>query len=214
MSSSWFSATTLSDAWKQVNEQVQQVQSSLPVVDQAELFQKLTLESPELKEERIRLEAEEFRKEKVKEYLSELLPWETRDEKHDILVQECKEAIISLSVKEHTFTMPFSLPDNVKMFLPFEVVHDEDETPTEEEETDPEILKSKAQQKLQKLEPLPPLLQHFDLDAHVGLIERLLKEDENLRDIHACLAGKQNSILNITRTNIHLIFHSDSFRIS
>ncbi len=193
MSSSWFSATTLSDAWKQVNEQVQQVQSSLPVVDQSEFFQKLTLESPELKEERTRLEAEEFRREKVKEYLSELLPWETRDEKHDILVQECKEAIISLSIKEHTFTMPFSLPDKIKMFVPFEIIHDEDESPTEEEEeTDPEILKTKAQQKLQKLEPLPPLLQHFDLDAHVGLIERLLKEDDNLRDIHACLAGKQN----------------------
>lgn len=196
--SSWFSTaslpTSVTDAWNEVNERVQQ---SIPV-DKKLLFEKLSLESPELKEERIRLEAEENRKEKIYEYMSELLPWETKDEEREILVEECKEAILALSVQEKTFIAPYVLPDpKMKMFIPFEVVYEEedkdnnfptqpDSPPTEE---DLAVLRQEMQEKLHKLEPLPPLLQHFDLDAHVGLIQRLLVEDVNLKEIHACLAG-------------------------
>jgi hypothetical protein len=197
--SSWFSAaslpTSVTDAWKEVNERVQQ---SIPV-DKKLLLEKLSLESPELKEERIRLEAEEYRKEKIHEYLSELLPWETKDEEREILVEDCKESILALSVQEKTFVAPFVLPDpNMEMFIPFEVVYEEedkDKTYLPQQPSAPATkedlatLRKEMQDKLQKLEPLPPLLQHFDLDAHVGLIQRLLIEDPNLKEIHACLAG-------------------------
>ena len=50
-----------------------------------------------------------------------------------------------------------------------------------------------VQAKKAKLDPLPPLLQDFDLDAPVGLIERLFKEDPNLVAQHADLAGAGES---------------------
>lgn len=46
-----------------------------------------------------------------------------------------------------------------------------------------------SREKLAKLEPLPPLLEDFDLDAHVGLIQKLLKEDPELVNMQATLSG-------------------------
>ena len=44
--------------------------------------------------------------------------------------------------------------------------------------------------KLEKLEPLPPLLgQDFDLDMHVGLIQRLLAQDAELVKMQSTLSG-------------------------
>ena len=47
-----------------------------------------------------------------------------------------------------------------------------------------------SREKLAKLEPLPPLLEDFDLDAHVGLIQNLLKEDPELVKMQATLSGR------------------------
>ena len=43
---------------------------------------------------------------------------------------------------------------------------------------------------MSKLEPLPPLLRDFDLDSHVGLIQKLLKEDPKLEERQSVLSGK------------------------
>ena len=42
---------------------------------------------------------------------------------------------------------------------------------------------------LRKLEPLPALLEDFDLDAHVGLIQRVMKEDPKLVAMQANFSG-------------------------
>ena len=69
--------------------------------------------------------------------------------------------------------------------------------PKEEDEKEPAEVKEKSDQpsldsleKLAKLEPLPKLMQEFDLDAHVGLIDRLLKEDKKLVEMQSELSGK------------------------
>ena len=46
-----------------------------------------------------------------------------------------------------------------------------------------------SKEKLSKLQPLPPLLEEFDLDSHVGLIQKLLKEDPTLVKMQATLSG-------------------------
>ena len=44
-------------------------------------------------------------------------------------------------------------------------------------------------EKLSKLEPLPLLLRDFDLDAHVGLIQKLLQVDRRLVERQSTLSG-------------------------
>lgn len=47
-----------------------------------------------------------------------------------------------------------------------------------------------SREKLAKLEPLPTLLEDFDLEAHVGLIQKILKADPGLVNMQANLSGK------------------------
>ena len=103
--SSWFKELT------------DQVQSALPKFDPAavgggasSLLQSLTLTTPELTAERERIDAEEKRKEQIRNALSGMLPWQTRDSERDILVEECKDAILLLSRNKETFFGPFLLP--------------------------------------------------------------------------------------------------------
>lgn len=166
--SSWF------DSLKSITDQVQQtILDPETLQKSAETFQKLTLTSPELTAERQRIDAEERHKEEIRNTLAGMLPWETKDTDREILVEECKEAVLQLSAHKETFFGPFGMPD-VTVHLKDKESKDDAE---EEEEDQPSNL---SLEKLQKLEPLPALLQHFDLDAHVGLIERVLKEDPNL----------------------------------
>lgn len=65
---------------------------------------------------------------------------------------------------------------------------DEDEDDDQQKEVEPS---KESLEKLAKLEPLPKLLADFDLDAHVGLIQRLLEEDPNLVEMQSKLSGKQ-----------------------
>lgn len=190
--SSWFSnfnasealAGKLSEISSTVQKVSSKVQQSLPLDD--DLVKKLTLRSDELLAEHNLIDAEERRKEAVRDYLSSLLPWETKDEAREILVEECREAIQNMASKGDTFTGPFSLPDDVKRMF----AEDSDM----EEASDESI--AEADKKLQKMGKLPPLLEDFDLDAHVGLIERLFKVDKNLVKSHSCLqnAGKAEKI--------------------
>lgn len=145
--------------------------------------------------------------------LAGMLPWETRDKERDILVEECKEAILALSQKDETFYGPYEMPE-----LKVKLDDDEDEAKKkakkigedgeeeEEDEAEEEIddedddeeggedkMNQKPSQesleKLAKLEPLPPLLRDFDLDSHVGLIQKLLKVDPELQRQQSTLSG-------------------------
>lgn len=158
----------------------------------AATLEKLTLTTPELKAERERIDAEEKHKIAVMESLSGMYPWETKDEEREILVDECKEAILALSDDDATFFGPY--------LMPAPTVNVEDETRQEqmmlevEEESDTMVVKERkptAEQleQLSKLEPLPPLLRDFDLDAHVGLIQKLLSVDTKLVVRQSTLSG-------------------------
>jgi hypothetical protein len=184
----------------------------LEKIDHSEMMQKLTLTTPELSAERARIDAEERRKEMVHDKLAGMLPWETRDAERDILVDECKEVILQLSADTHTFTGPWKMPEkgvNLKNQMKKKKTSDDseehdnngggdsgEEEDDEEEEEDAEenqtstVGPSQASiEKLEKLQPLPPLLQDFDLDSHVGLIQRLLQEDPALVKMQSTLSG-------------------------
>lgn len=149
----WFNNITA-----QIQKEINEVVPSKGNVN--DLFQSLTLRSPELAEEQARITEEEIRKESVKDALASLLPWDTRNEEHEILVAECQEEILALSVDEKTFQEPYG-KDNLEA-------------------------EAKA---LQSLEDYPALLRRFDLDAHVGLVQRLFKEDANLVEMHSQFSG-------------------------
>lgn len=231
--SSWFSSfdttSTLSklselseQVGQQVSSKVQTVKSTVeqnipPSVTKAvdsDLIRNLTLRSDELTKVHTEIEAEERRKELVKDYLAELLPWETRDEAKVILIDETKQVILSISSIESTFSHPFTPPPGIQLFPSIDItastsqeekdggVDDDtektdgaDTTPAEGEEptttttTNEEEYAMAAQQKLTTLQPLPPLLEKFDLDSHVGLIERLLTVDSELVKMHSLLIG-------------------------
>ena len=71
----------------------------------------------------------------------------------------------------------------------------------EEEDSDQKAAKDLAAaelsaEKLSKLQPLPKLLSDFDLDTHVGLIQRLLQVDPKLVEMHSRLSsGGQREII-------------------
>eukprot|EP00957_Ditylum_brightwellii_P047614 3616926-Ditylum_brightwellii.AAC.1 len=115
-----------------------------------------------------------------------MLPWETRDEEREILVEECKEVMLKLSCAEDTFEGPFASSPNNEV--------NEEEAEGEMEGKLTEVRSSTTTpphlDKLAKLEPLPPLLEEFDLDTHVGLIQRLLGVDENLSRVHSQLSNE------------------------
>lgn len=219
--SSWFDAglSTLSSLTQNVTETVQ---NAIPKEHQ-ELLAKLTLNTDEMKAERQQFGDEAQRKDEAKQRLGQLLPWETKDAEREILVDECKEAILELSKHNDTFFGPHEMPmlnvhleddgededgeedengendggnDNGE-----EVDHTTAEISEEEEEVEKTSTHALAvasqhfrpspesQEKLAKLQPLPPLLDEFDLDSHVGLIQRLLKEDPELVQKQASLSG-------------------------
>lgn len=189
---SWLN--NLTHKLQEVTEQVaDKAKTALPLDQQ--MLEKLTLTTPELAAERKRIDEIEKRKELIKDCLAGMLPWETRDPERDILVEECKEAIMKLSSDEATFKGPYLMPDlTVKLTEPESKENDEDDEEDDEEEEEEAQKEEKPSEesldKLAKLEPLPKLLKHFDLDAHVGLIQRLLAEDPALVKMQSKLSGK------------------------
>eukprot|EP00521_Asterionellopsis_glacialis_P011896 CAMPEP_0195297338 /NCGR_PEP_ID=MMETSP0707-20130614/21316_1 /TAXON_ID=33640 /ORGANISM="Asterionellopsis glacialis, Strain CCMP134" /LENGTH=341 /DNA_ID=CAMNT_0040359125 /DNA_START=274 /DNA_END=1299 /DNA_ORIENTATION=- len=159
-----------------------------------DMLDKLTLTTPEMNSEREQILEEETHRAKVKDMLTGMLPWETADEGREILVEDCKEAILALSSQEDTFTGPYELPPTpVK-----EESDDEKDKDGNDDDEDGDLYEKEpaptgpspeSLAKLAKLEPLPPLLSNFDLDSHVGLIQRLLEIDSNLVDTQSNLSG-------------------------
>ncbi len=242
----------LTQITSKVTSKVSDISESLPIDN--ELINKLTLRSDDLIREHELLDAQEKRKELVREYLSEILPWETKDESRMILVEKCKEEILALSTEKVTFELPFRLEEGMVMFNEtFDEGDDEEEDDDdgEDDESEEEVnfedgekgnegnegnegnddknnsnasvneseTNEKAEKaegdsdtntgaatatataidaaaiaasaaKLEKMQPLPLLLEHFDIDTHVGLIERLLSVDDNLVNMHSRLSGK------------------------
>ena len=178
------------------------IQEAIPL--NKEMLDKLTLNTDEMKAERLHFGEDATRKLEAKNMLAGMLPWETRDSERDILVEECKEAIMALSIKDETFFGPYEMPllnvitDNIKK--PEEGEEEEAETSTTIKDPKPT---QESLEKLTKLEPLPPLLHDFDLDAHVGLIQKLLAEDPVLVEKQSTLSGK----LSACRTDQHYFIH-------
>lgn len=202
--SSWFSG--LKDLSKDLSEKVQ---AALPKID-SETLQKLTLNTPELQAERAALQQEYHHKVAVKDSLAHMYPWETRDAERDILVEECKDAIMALSLSVDTFFGPYPMPllnvntddddDKDKDDEDEDEQKDEDGNPNTQDDgnatgtTGKKPVKDmepsmESLEKLAKLEPLPPLLADFDLIAHVGLIQKMLKVDRNLVERQSTLSG-------------------------
>jgi len=189
-----------------------------------EFLAKLTLNTEEMISERQNFRDEAARKEQAKNRLDKLLPWETLDLEREILVEECKDAILELSSREDSFFGPYKMP-LLNVQLEVEDIEEEgngDQSEVERTECDEEnsfvddtkayntvdeegqsidvdkesrphhhhmLPSEESREKLAKLEPLPPLLEDFDLDAHVGLIQKILKEDPGLVNMQANLSG-------------------------
>ena len=246
--SSWFGtglSSTLTSLTEKASETVQNASKAVKDVipkEQQELLAKLTLNTDEMKATRQQFGEEAQRKLEAQKRLGQLLPWETSDPDREILVDECKEAILELSKHADTFYGPYEIP--------MLNVHLEDDDDEEEEEDndhhqqgegedgdgdddgeggekiaeDEPATKSESgdaddgdsvdgekpvrsaasqhfrpsaesKEKLEKLQPLPPLLEDFDLDSHVGLIQRLLKEDPELVQKQAALSGKNRNLI-------------------
>ena len=185
---SWFASaglpSGLSDALTGLADKVQsQVNSIDP-----DLIKKLTLQSEDLVAERNQIDDEERRKEAVRDNLSEILPWETRDSEMEILVDECREVILGLSSKVETFTGPYILEGGLSNGK--EDNDKEDNGNDDEAEMTTDMAAAEASsEKLAKLQPLPELLANFDLDSHVGLIQRLLQVDTKLVDMQMRLSS-------------------------
>lgn len=225
--SSWFQSSALSSAFDSLSETVQSVtdsvQDAIPAEHKA-LLAKLTLNTDEMISERQNFRDEESRKSAAKDRLNKILPWETLDAEREILVEECKDAILELSGNVETFFGPFEMPLlNVQLQEAEEFEEEglgdqhESEEPAEGKEIDPSgdddgdkvkanfvgeenrttekekgehrVPSEESREMLAKLEPLPSLLEDFDLDEHVGLIQKILKEDPKLVDMQAFLSG-------------------------
>jgi len=224
---SWFQYTGLNSALDSLTETVQKatesVHDAIPTKHK-EFLAKLTLNTEDMISERQNFRDEAARKELAKTRLDKLLPWETLDLEREILVEECKEAILELSSREDSFFGPYEMPLlNVKLEVEdIEEEGSEDQLEVERTEGDEENVlvddakanntvdeegqlidideerkshhhhmmpSEESREKLAKLEPLPPLLEDFDLDAHVGLIQKILKADPGLVNMQANLSG-------------------------
>ena len=208
---SWFTSSL-----ETLSHLSEKVQKAIPL--DKELLAKLTLNTDEMKAERQQFGEEAKRKEQVKDMLAGMLPWETRDKERDILVEECKEAILALSHKDETFYGPYEMPElkvkldddgddeakkKAKKIGENGEEEEEAEEEVDEDDDDEEGGEDKKNQKpsqeslekLAKLEPLPPLLRDFDLDSHVGLIQKLLKVDPELQRQQSTLSGKHATLM-------------------
>lgn len=176
--SSWFQGLT-----KTVQSSVSGATSVLEssVNKASNVLEKLTLTTPELSAARRELEHSAAHKVALKNQLARLLPWETDDPDCRILVAECQTAILELSKHKSTFFGPYELVPQPKTTaeLDGQKKPKPDELPSEESKT---ILAT--------LSPLPKLLgDNFDMNMHVGLIERLLQIDPHLVQMQAAHSG-------------------------
>mmetsp|Transcript_11278 Transcript_11278/g.31199 ORF Transcript_11278/g.31199 Transcript_11278/m.31199 type:complete len:382 (-) Transcript_11278:200-1345(-) len=227
---SWFSAGL--DALKDVGDKVasvtEKVKEAVPL--DREMLAKLTLNTDDMKAERQQFRDDAQHKAQVKDMLAGMYPWETRDAEREILVEECKEAILALSSDDDSFFGPYEVPElkvvttDAKKSRTDDDDEDGDDDSEDGEEGDDAVDGDEAAsgdgddgedgdddskddneedkevnlhrlptpeslEKLSKLEPLPPLLKDFDLDSHVGLIQKLLAIDPQLVKKQSTLSG-------------------------
>jgi hypothetical protein len=125
--------------------------------------------------------------------LAALYPWETNDPDRSILVAECQTAILQMSQNKSTFFGPFVLPPPPAVKSKASN-HDEepaDELDNKKKIPEDELPSAASLAMLAQLQPLPRFLgeNDFDLQMHVGLIEKLLKVDKNLVQMQANYQG-------------------------
>ena len=159
------------------------VQITLPTKS-SDIFNALTLNTAEMTAEREQFEIEARRKEAIADSLSALLLWETNDEERVILVEECKEAILSLSTRKETF-LGTSVDES-------SATNDSSNITTDHAS---ELLRKELSSRITALGKsngnMPPLLENFDLDAHIGLVRRMFDADPNLVEMHGNLSGER-----------------------
>jgi len=217
---SWFSTgIDFTSALDTLTETVQgvtdSVQEAIPQ-EHKEFLAKLTLNTDEMIAQRETFGNEASRKEQAKDRLNKILPWETLDPEREILVEECKEAILELSGQEDTFFGPYEMP-----LLNVQLESSPSDDDLEDSTSDPEIVEPEAGnteggsqevpeenaeeaserkarhmaptqeslERLAQLQPLPSLLEDFDLEIHVGLIQSVMKEDPKLVAMQALYSG-------------------------
>lgn len=215
---SWFTQSTgidLTSALDTLSETVQgvteTVQDAIPK-EHKEMLAKLTLNTDEMISERENFRKEASRKADAKDRLNKILPWETLDPEREILVEECKDAILELSNREEIFFGPYEMPLlNVQLEVSPSQDEDEEtqtgepeggsveESPEEGPDDNAEIASrikarhmpptEESLEMLAKLQPLPPLLEAFDLEEHVGLIQNVMDEDPKLVAMQAFFSG-------------------------
>lgn len=190
--SSWFNNLA-----SQITEALPAVPDTLIPVTQNDIIDALTFQTPEMAAERKRIDQEERRKEDVKEALSRILPWETNNEDQEILVEECREAILALSGRAGAEEKNGN-DDEGDGDGKDEGKDEGDAKTTEDKETTTNSIFQQPfgcgdlegeLRAMEVLEDYPRLLRVFDLDAHVGLIRRLFEVDKNLVEMHSNLSG-------------------------
>lgn len=205
---------TLTETVQTVKESVQE---AIPT-EHKDLLAKITLNTDEMISEREQYRQEASRKESAKDRLNKVLPWGTLDPERQILVEECKESILELSGREETFFGPYEMPllnvqlettesDDEKS-IEEQQEESEDKKDVDDgvaEDTPTEVSKGgnnkiipklvhmappeESLEMLAKLQPLPQLLEDFDLEVHVGLIQSVMKEDPELVEMQAYFSG-------------------------
>jgi hypothetical protein len=188
-SSSW-----LSDWTKTVVSSVSEATSVLEsgVNRASDALEKLTLTTPEMTIARHQLAVAAQDREHRRMQLAALYPWETNDPDRSILVAECQTAILQMSQNKSTFFGPFVLPPPPAVKSKASNHDEEPAVPSVERKTpDDELPSAASLAMLAQLQPLPRFLgeNDFDLQMHVGLIEKLLKVDKNLVQMQANYQG-------------------------
>ncbi len=173
------------------------VQSSLLPASGSDILNALTLNTAEMTAEREAYAEEARRREVVADSLSAMLPWETNDEERAILVEECKEAILALSTRKETF---------------FGTAGDGDSGDATTERVSELLRKEYSSRKTSttsagasNVAPLPPQLENFNLEAHVGLVRRMFDVDPNLVEMHANISGNLINALILLKLQVFMI---------
>ena len=202
MTSSWFSVGALTELATQVESAASSAVTDLataatevasaasdavagaaPGGGAEEILRRLALNTDAMVAERERLGEEDGRRRRAAEEMGRLLPWETDDETRTILSEECRTRVLALARDPDTFTTPLPLPGHGHAEVAAAAAA------AEGEEEGAAAPPAQAPSGGAFLDPLPPLLEEFDLDAHVGLIGRMLELDPALVDAHANLSG-------------------------
>jgi hypothetical protein len=195
-----------------------------------QLFNAITLNTPEMTAEREQFAKEDLRKTAVRDALSNLnlLPWDTQQEERQILVEECHDAILSLSKSDATFLGHDYNPNHIASQAQAQDDPTMSTTNDNEHVSDSSaahghgsnmigesqstylalcraIATSKGTKSTSSGSGIPPLLEHFDLDAHVGLVHQMLQEDERLVHQHAKFSGTLVSELDFWKNYFYSI---------